>query len=611
MQKKEIINAIKILIVLLPGILICIFNLDQYPAYFWDESYYFHQAGLILSGNASDAFYSLAYPNLDVYLFALFRILAPTIYTSFYFMRYGSGLFAILTGLLIYKVVKLYAPRAWAIFAAYLYYFSNLTLIFNRMAMLDPSLSFFSILTLYLILIYQKSYNEKVEAINANPDSSIQIKEVLHKLNAKYLILISLSSVCVIFSKITGLYLLLFYPLIILFQPLCRINTGGPDNVSINSKRQNPIRKICEFIMNRIKRNTVIFCCLLITGISIFLYIVARFLYFHLNAEGWYNSIFWEFFRFDFDATRSFIMNMFILDPALCIGIIAVIYYSFKRQHNILIIMNFSIIIVMYFSVTAFNYHYIVDIIPFLIIMAVLLLHEKNVFIIFFIIFNLFTINGYVLDGFFTAFPDYQDNGLYFLALIIAMIYIIAIQPEISKKPTTHRQKFFSRIPKFFKENQLFWIFALIILPSGIGAYVYVGKATENAGNYAMLSEINAHTNESDYVFTSHMFPFADYLKAQQLNILYTYDNTTNAYNITILKYVILDQFWVWYSDTAQNITQLRVAVRQIQKNWTRLIAYRVRWTNSELSPFATSIPLIPEIDPGNVVLYRNPSIIN
>src|SRR5271157_4157656 len=157
MQKKEIINAIKILIVLLPGI--CIFNLDQYPAYFWDESYYFHQAGLILSGNASDAFYSLAYPNLDVYLFALFRILAPTIYTSFYFMRYGSGLFAILTGLLIYKVVKLYAPRAWAIFAAYLYYFSNLTLIFNRMAMLDPSLSFFSILTLYLILIYQKSYN--------------------------------------------------------------------------------------------------------------------------------------------------------------------------------------------------------------------------------------------------------------------------------------------------------------------------------------------------------------------------------------------------------------------------------------------------------------------
>src|SRR5271157_3461594 len=108
MQKKEIINAIKILIVLLPGILICIFNLDQYPAYFWDESYYFHQAGLILSGNASDAFYSLAYPNLDVYLFALFRILAPTIYTSFYFMRYGSGLFAILTGLLIYKVVILF-----------------------------------------------------------------------------------------------------------------------------------------------------------------------------------------------------------------------------------------------------------------------------------------------------------------------------------------------------------------------------------------------------------------------------------------------------------------------------------------------------------------------
>ncbi|HME54292.1 MAG TPA: phospholipid carrier-dependent glycosyltransferase [Candidatus Lokiarchaeia archaeon] len=618
MQKVDVLNALKTLIVLLPGILICIFNLGQYPAYFWDEMTYFRQAGTILAGNGYDIFYSLSYPNLSVFLFAIFRLFSPTLY----FIRYVPGIFSILTGLLVYKTVKLYISRAWAIFAAYLYYFSNVTLVFDRMAMLDPGLSLFSLLTLYLIQIYRRSYKEKVKAINANPDDGIQIKNELHDINTKYLILISLSSICAVFSKITGLFLFLYFILIILFLPLVNANRGEHVGDAISSKKQNPVRKTYDFIIKRIKQNPLIFRCFIITGVAIALYLSTRFVYFYLNPPPWYTANpnattydiadfsldLGQFNRSNFLSTNTFVMDLFSLDPALCIGVIGVIYYGLKRQHNTLTIMNFSIIIVMYFSLTAFNYHYIADIIPFLIIVAVLLIHEKNVLIILFIILNLFTINGYAIDGFFSAFPEYK---LYSLALIIALIYMLIVKPVMTKTRTAHHWKVLSRIPSFSKENVLFWMLALIILPSAIGTYLNIAHASENAGFYDVVTEINAHTNTSDYVFTSYLFPLGYELKAQQLNILNTYDNKTNMYNITMLKYVIFDQFWVYYSNSAQNLTRLNDAVIQIQNNWTRIMTFGVRWTNAALSPFAPMVPLIPEINPSVLVLYRNPSIKN
>jgi hypothetical protein len=165
-------------------------------------------------------------------------------------------------------------------------------------------------------------------------------------------------------------------------------------------------------------------------------------------------------------------------------------------------------------------------------------------------------------------------------------------------------------IPSYSQKALVLGVILLMIVPSVAGSFVTISSSKENQGFFDVLSEINANTNSSDYVFTSYLFPFGDSLNARQLNILDTYNNMTNTYDISRLKFIIFDEFWVYYADTAQNITRLEDAVKQIATNWTERLAFTVRWATNGLSPFAPAwIYHLPEIDPTRLVLYERPSV--
>jgi hypothetical protein len=302
---------------------------------------------------------------------------------------------------------------------------------------------------------------------------------------------------------------------------------------------------------------------------------------------------------------------MIYLNPLTTVGILGVIYFGCKRKNKHLTLMNFVIIIVLYFSLTSFNYQYIVLAIPFLTIAAIMFMRENIISILFFIAINIIATYTYSINYFLdeSAFPDVSQ--VYSFVLIGLVLLAMAMEKDKQFRAKVLKfRRITLHIPSYSRETLVLGIVLLMIVPSTAGSFVNIASSKENQGFYDVLSEINANTNSSDYVFTSYLFPLGDSLNARQLNILDTYNNITNTYDISRLKFIIFDEFWGYYANTAQNITRLEDAVNQIANYWIELLAFPVRWATNGLSPFAPAwIYHLPEINPTLLVLYERPSL--
>jgi 4-amino-4-deoxy-L-arabinose transferase-like glycosyltransferase len=219
MEKKQIIHEIWPFLCLIPGCLLYAINLNEFPAYFWDEGHYLRISNYLVEGDGYTFMYSLGGSPLLFLLFSVFRPFGASLLS----LRVVSAAFSMLSGVLVYKLANLHLPRSWSIVAAYVYYLDGANIVFGRMALFDPGLTFFSLLAFYGINCY---YNAVKKAISTVPDlhelpgdKNQLYRNDLEKINKRFFYLISITSLCAVFSKMTGLFLLLFMVLLILFKP--------------------------------------------------------------------------------------------------------------------------------------------------------------------------------------------------------------------------------------------------------------------------------------------------------------------------------------------------------------------------------------------------------
>ena len=139
MNKK---NLLIFLIIIIPGCLLYLVNLNGFPVYFWDEETYLMKSIYYIDFNFDQILYTLGHPPLAQFFLSLSQIIS----INYGGLRFSSSLFTVFSGYIVYLITRFYTTEKWGILSAYFFYINGLVLIFGRMALLDTCLMFFLLL---------------------------------------------------------------------------------------------------------------------------------------------------------------------------------------------------------------------------------------------------------------------------------------------------------------------------------------------------------------------------------------------------------------------------------------------------------------------------------
>lgn len=581
-------------LVVAPGAILYLFNLTGFPAYMWDEQTYHQYTVFFRMGDFYTFFNQVGHPPLVIIMFSIFSTILP----GYLPLRLISSCFSISTAWIIHLTIAKKTSPSWGLAGAYFFLLNPVNLIYGRMALLDAALAFFSCLFLYFVMNYRHDLKKIQVDANMKPGEKDAILKQNHK---KHFTRLLFSALGVIFSKITGLYIILVLALLILI----------PSNRNhVQTKNRSPFHSVAHYILARIRENWILFKVGFCAGLSFVSFFLVRFLYFLIVPPFWvgetttpgdildFSFNLGQFSRFTFDWTGHFFVEMIGISAVFSIGIGALILYSLKKKHVELISIGMSCIIVLYASLTVFNYHYVLLVSPFLTISFGMLVAEKRITLLAFLLLNIFSVFKVVM----------LDYPVLYVILLILSVFLVLPFPILDKT-----LKGVSRLlNRDLTSRTAFTATAFILLFSSsfMFSFASANLQNENAGYDAIMEEINGNTNATDLVYVSGSFPYQYWLEAKNTNPLSTYNKTTNQYNFSHFRYIVFDQFWVFQyeiSQRRQNITALSNAIQEVFNNWELVVSFSPRWSNTTFSPFAppTGFSMIPH---GNVTLFKNPT---